>query len=275
MARSASTAWDRFASACTGKYSTMGQETSTAANHLCGTPLGSQASLSTPAGPCKGAPSPHAWHAVPLFSVIWAGRPMLSPVARCDRSEPSMAPCRSRDATIHPGPAAGCGGLLMHEPAAERRCCSEPFPGPLARRDLPPRFAPGGPYKCRPWRVTIAVIRARPLPLGRGRPPRSRRGSARGGSCICRPRSVAMMTTRSQRAEHAPVPLAQHNRTPAAHCGGTYTVTARHGVCAAHGASRSQRAEREMSCEGEKTAEGKKSYERPFNVTQTSLCPRK
>jgi hypothetical protein len=66
MARSASTAWDRFASACTGKYSTMGQETSTAANHHCCTPLGSQASLSTPAGPCTGAPGPNAWHSVPL-----------------------------------------------------------------------------------------------------------------------------------------------------------------------------------------------------------------
>ena len=49
----------------------------TAAKHHCGTPLGSQTSLSTPDGPCKGVPSPDAWHAVHLQSGIRLNRPAL------------------------------------------------------------------------------------------------------------------------------------------------------------------------------------------------------
>ena len=46
---------------------------SKAAKHHCETPSGSQMSLSTPDGQCKGVPSPDAWHAVHLQPGIGIG----------------------------------------------------------------------------------------------------------------------------------------------------------------------------------------------------------
>ena len=149
--------------------------------------------------------------------------------ARRDHSESSTPSCRSRDMSLClPDTAGGglCAGRATCVATLARRNRSEPSTSPCRSREVtnrPPATAGSGMCAwratrgCRIQRVAIVASRARRRAARAMRPPARLSWPAAGYAPSVPRVCAASGASRSQRAEHFPVPLARRDPPPASY----------------------------------------------------------